>query len=110
MKSFATLTNATSTCSVESFNDLPLFRILENSPDPAWLMNSQWKIRDCNEAGRRLVHRFYNSEMTEGTEALGLPDNISRSEWHSHYQKAMNGDYFSVEMKFAGKMEDHYYN
>lgn len=87
-----------------------LLALLQNSSDPIWSVNKEFSVMDFNASCWGMMEKFYGTFISADMNVLRLSDNESFDEWQGHYNRALAGEYFSVEMKLMYKMEDYYYD
>jgi PAS domain S-box-containing protein len=84
--------------------------LIQNSIDPIWSIDKNFKLIDFNYSCRSMISFFYGIEIFPSMNALELNDSESRAEWERDYIKSLNGEYFSKELRVVHNMEDYYYD
>lgn len=85
--------------------------LIQNSIDPIWSIDKNFKLIDFNYSCRSMISFFYGIEMNASMNALELNNNAeSKAEWEGNYFRSLKGEYFSKELKVIHNMENYYYD
>lgn len=73
--------------------------LINNTEDPIWLVDAEFKIIECNQSFKKWVRHFIGKELDRGDDVLfGGQNKIYLDKFESCYQLALNGHAFkSVE-------------
>jgi PAS domain S-box-containing protein len=73
-------------------NEKNLRLLINNTDDPIWLVDTAYKIIECNESFRKWVHHFIGKELGNGDHVLySGKDKLYLDKFEMCYQVALNG-------------------
>lgn len=83
-------------------NEQNLVALINNTEDPIWSLDVNFKYFTFNRAYEQWYYRFYNDEIWIGKTVLDKStkeENIQK--WKGLYERAFNGEKFSIDMNFV---------
>jgi PAS domain S-box-containing protein len=87
-----------------------LLALLHNSSDAIWSVNRELKLSDFNTSCKYMMEKFYHSAVFSEMSVERMSDRDTWPEWEEQYQRALEGESFSKEMKLVDGPEYHYYD
>jgi PAS domain S-box-containing protein len=90
-------------------NEQNLLALINNTEDLIWSIDRNFRYFTCNEPFKKWYRQFFQEEVWNGKIAF---DNAEKSafndKWKSLYERALNGEKFSVDMNFEIDNKNHF--
>ncbi len=80
--------------------------LIENTRDCIWSIDRKFRVTAINSAFRTLYYQAYGIDIDLGDDVLKTVPVFLRSVWRKRYRRALKGENFSVEERFAVNKED----
>ncbi|MDZ4667457.1 MAG: PAS domain S-box protein [bacterium] len=87
-------------------NQANILALLENSNDPIWSIDTEYKLVSFNSSFARLYEGVWKNIPKAGNSILfSLDENSIYKDWNSWFKRALNGESFQLDVAYKAALE-----
>lgn len=89
-------------------NEANLFALIENTNDKIWSIDKEYKLITFNSALKYVLDPILGVELRKGINLIKCNPPEEQAKWLEYYDRALNGEKFSVEVNYKLNNTDVY--